>query len=125
VADQNPAYLKENSDSGPHEVQRQIPFDARESIGWAQPTTPEESRIAEVNPASTWRDLVRRKGIFKCNRDVTTAIRCPGPDPSRRANPTAPFLHQHFHQLLLDGSPVRRGLSHIVVQGGEQAYWHA
>jgi hypothetical protein len=38
----------DNSDSDPNEVQRQIAFDARESIGWAKSPTSEESGPQEA-----------------------------------------------------------------------------
>ena len=62
MAEHDSTHTEEYSDSGPNESERQVPFDARKSIGWAQSATPEESRTAEVNSPEAWGDLVRAGG---------------------------------------------------------------
>jgi hypothetical protein len=64
VADQDSTGTEENPGSSPDEIPRQIPFDARKNIGWAQSATEKESATSKVNPSPSWDDLVRRRGIL-------------------------------------------------------------
>ena len=70
MADENSAFTEKNPGSGPNEVQWQIPFDARKSIGWAQSATEEESGTAKVSPPQTWGGL----GDFECNGDLSIVM---------------------------------------------------
>jgi hypothetical protein len=72
VADADSAYTAKNPGSNLKEVERQIPFDAAASVGTAQSAAEKESATSEVNPPPTWGDLVRRRGDFECNGDVTS-----------------------------------------------------
>ena len=53
VADADSAYTAKNTGSNLKEVERQIPFHAAASGGWAEPSTPEESGTAKVHSPPT------------------------------------------------------------------------
>jgi hypothetical protein len=51
MANENNTRVEETTSSGPYEIEREIPFHADESAGWAQPPTSEKPAIARVNHA--------------------------------------------------------------------------
>jgi len=57
MANENNPCVEEPTSSRHHVSQRQIPLNACESAGWAQPTTPEKPTIARVNLAQDRRNL--------------------------------------------------------------------
>jgi len=55
MADQNSPSTEENPDSSPHEIQRQIAFDASKNIGWTQSAKEKES--------GTLKSILHRLGV--------------------------------------------------------------
>ena len=57
MEDQDSPGTEEDSDYGPNEGQREIPFNASKSVGWAESATEKESGTSKINPAPPWGGL--------------------------------------------------------------------
>jgi hypothetical protein len=69
VADQDSTFTEKHPGGSPNERQRQIPFHAGASDGWAESATKKESATSKVNPSPTWGDLKTRQSHFECNEE--------------------------------------------------------
>ena len=104
------------SGSGSKEAQWQIPFDARESIGWAQPTTPEESRTAEVNmdrsDSASFFSVRRRRRVEDPTARLETSCTRTG-RPRRHLTPVRQQVGER--RLRPHGSHARRHVVEVVI----------
>ena len=73
MEDQDSPGTEEDSDYGPNEGQREIPFNASKSVGWAESATEKKSGTSKVNhpPTGDGLDAGRKNGVDECNRDIT------------------------------------------------------
>lgn len=72
MANQDSPDIEEDSDKGPSESQRQIPFDAPARVGWEEHATEKESATPKISPSATRGGLNTCRSHFECNRDFSS-----------------------------------------------------